>query len=73
MEEERARRLTDFVAGDVVTAEDTTACGDLVGSLDDGGSKDADGGEGDSNKGGEVHCDVMGNSICVVKRDGKGV
>jgi hypothetical protein len=41
------RGLTNFVAGDFVTAEDTTAGGNLVGSLDDGGSKDADGGEGD--------------------------
>lgn len=49
--------LTNIVVADVVTAEDTTACGHLVGSLDDGGSEHAYGGKGDSNKGGEVHCD----------------
>jgi hypothetical protein len=42
---------------DVVTAEDTTACGDRIGSAVDGRGQDADDREGKSDKGSEVHCD----------------
>jgi hypothetical protein len=42
---------------DVVTAEDTTACGDRIGSTVDGRGQDTDGREGQSDKGSEVHCD----------------